>query len=509
MENYVERRPEKPVFDINEYLKLPTPEAKNAYASSTTAPVDPASPIRKPVNSKAIKVAGDLKRTAPPVVPEVAPAPVKIPEVEIARDNLAPQLEMERPFVPDPAAPAAAPAPTEAPTKTMGLSDWLVGATPLLVDFLMGGNRGTDIAAQHFIKKGTDADPKLNNDLQIQKLKLAAEQAKTNRALAGAGKNDKFLNKNNGTWTKDGKWHTWNEINRLGLEVDATAGAEVIKNNEMDLYVENGEVVKTTNAEAMKKGLKPANKGQVATYLQTIRPDKEADRASREKIAAMRAKEAHGKLNTAGQRKAFDKFSSSSSPYGKAEEKVYGAINAMDMLNKGGVIGANGLPTIIAKQIFGEVGNLSATDLSMAKGNQAAISLAQRLFDKLNKGELGPEDRKDVETVIKAAYDHAAWKARRIADKTKSGHRALGIDIDAGVDAYVDIPPFPALGPGVPSAHNIPEAPAANLRNRAGTSILNQPKSGTVKVISPDGTPGTIPEANLQKALERGYKRAE
>jgi len=31
----------------------------------------------------------------------------------------------------------------------------------------------------------------------------------------------------------------------------------------------------------------------------------------------------------------------------------------------------------------------------------------------------------------------------------------------------------------------------------------------TVKVISPDGTPGTIPKANLPKALQRGYKQAQ
>jgi hypothetical protein len=515
--NYVMAREKKP-FDINEYLKLPNQEAKNEYAKGRVqGPAKGQDPKRPAVtHTKPITVEGEVKK-APPVVPEAVPA--KIPEVQIAREHLAPQEEMQRPFVPEPTAPAAPAAPQE---SGMGLSDWLVGATPLLVDFLMGNNGGTDIAANYFIKKGTPADPKLNNDLQIQRLKLAAEQAKTNRAMAG--QDGKVLNKNQGAWTKgpDGKplWKTWNEINRDGLELSEGGGGGEIKNSVMDLYEdENGAVVKLPNFQALQRGLKPANKGQVETYLQTVRPDKEADRgvkvsegeanrASREKLAMMRLKDAHNKLGTSNQRKAFEKFASATSPYGKAEEKVYGAINAMDMLNKGGVIGANGLPTVIAKQIFGEVGNLSSTDLSMARGNQNAPSLAQRLYQKLTIGELGPEDRKDVETVIKAAYDHASWKARRIAEKTKSGHKALGVDIAPGVDAYVDIPPFPALQSGIPSAHNRPSS-SAPMKNRAETSILTPPESGKVKVIAPDGTPGTIPSENLEKALGRGYRKAE
>ncbi len=59
-------------------------------------------------------------------------------------------------------------------------------------------------------------------------------------------------------------------------------------------------------------------------------------------------------------------------------------------------------------------------------------------------------------------------------------------------------------GPNTPQP--APPRRAAPTGSVSGSSVRRG--SGTVNVIAPDGTPGTIPAANLPAALRRGFKRA-
>lgn len=371
-------------------------------------------------------------------------------------------------------------------SEGFNFTNMMAAATPLLVDFLTGGGEGSQISANAFLKEGYP-DPKSSKnktDLEIQQLKLAAEKVRTARAMAGTGKDGKALNKNQvATFLKpDGtkQLATWNQGVENGWQLDPTASQEeLLKANQIgDYFVPDKGWMKVPHSEALKNGYHPVDPG-VARYNQTTSMDKEADRNLRKELADKKIAEMKQKGADAKQIKAFEKFTSASSPYQKAEDGVYGAVNAMDMLNKGGVIGANGLPTVIAKQIFKEVGNLSSTDLSMAKGNQGAVSLAQRLYNKMSTGELGPEDRKDVETVIKAAYDHAYWKAGQVKEKFKRGYKATGVNMDEPFDTYASLPGFPALQAPIPSAHNSPaKSPSVATPNRAA----QRPGTGMIQV---------------------------
>ena len=91
----------------------------------------------------------------------------------------------------------------KAPTASRGpssMEELLVGATPLLVDLLTGGNKGQDIAANYFLKAATpgpDKDKK-NAELQIQQMKLLGEKIKAAKHFAGNGaKGSKPLSKSN------------------------------------------------------------------------------------------------------------------------------------------------------------------------------------------------------------------------------------------------------------------------------------------------------------------------
>lgn len=198
------------------------------------------------VKSDEIDVSGFLHENPYKPIPtpvEVAQAPD--PVVQEATKVL--QEETER-------IPAAEPK-----TKSMGVSDWLVGATPLVVDFLMGGNGGTAIAADYFTKKGTDQyQSKDAYKLAIEKLKLQREQAKTGKATQ--------LNKNQGAMTDKG-WKTWNQINQDPSLKLVQGEDELLEAKQIgDYWDPNGQdIIKTTHSDAIQKGLRPFNGTKYST----------------------------------------------------------------------------------------------------------------------------------------------------------------------------------------------------------------------------------------------------
>jgi 3D (Asp-Asp-Asp) domain-containing protein len=295
--------------------------------------------------------------------------PLANPYTQPAAQPQAPQPEMRKPAFEMPDTSTLETPKVQESGYKMDPGKMLAAATPLLVDFLMGphAGKGTAIAAKAFMDQADEGiKSKTNNDLEIQRLKLAAEKIKTARIAQGTDKDGKPLNKNNVVMVKrpDGSVvpTTWNEAVQNGWEPVSDAGP--IKNNEMDLYYdEKGSTVKLPNAVAVQRGLKPVNKGEFSTYQSTIGGDKAADRESREKIAGMnndarlkaaemRAKEMAAKGSTQREIGAFNSFVGANSKYNKAEQDVWGVKNAMEVLNDGGIIGEGGIPTMVAKSIF-------------------------------------------------------------------------------------------------------------------------------------------------------------
>lgn len=400
-----------------------------------------------------------------------------------------------------------------------GMEALMIGATPLLVDLLTGGNSGTDIAANYLQKQATpDPDKeKKKADLEIQRMKLIGEKMRTMKAMSGVpGKGVRPLGKNNwGTFldpkTGNRVSGTYDQAAMYGwTAAPESNAADLVKENQMGTYWDPavGREVSMTHTEAIARKLQRI--GKVEEYNKTAAIDKQLDRDSREKIAAMQ-REAMIK-NGASKKEvaAFDKFVAKNSKYNTAEQDVWATKNAMDILNKGGIIGEGGIPTMVAKSIFKEVGNLSETDLKMAKGSPAISAMAQRWAGRAFDGQpLRPEDRKDLAILFKVAYNHSANKARVVADRTKKGYKAMGMNgIGAGIDAYVNIPDLPELTDAVPATGENP-APAASRPNRANNSLVTPPASGKIKVIAPDGTPGSIPAEDLEAALKEGYKKAQ
>lgn len=399
-----------------------------------------------------------------------------------------------------------------------GMEALMIGATPLLVDLLTGGNSGTDIAANYLQKQATpDPDKeKKKAELEIQRMKLMGEKMRTMKAMSGAGvKGVRPLGKNNwGTFLdpKTGKRvsGTYDQAAMYGwTAAPESNAADLVKSNQMGIYWDGQREVPLTHTEGISRGLRMI--GKVDEYNKTTAVDKQLDRDNKLEIAKLQ-REAMIK-NGASKKEvaAFDKFVSKNSKYNTAEQDVWATKNAMDILNKGGIIGEGGIPTMVAKSIFKEVGNLSETDLKMAKGSPAISAMAQRWAGRAFDGQpLRPEDRKDLAILFKVAYNHSANKARVVADRTKKGYKAMGMPgIGAGIDAYVNIPDLPELTDAVPASGEAPAASSAQAPNRANNSLVTPSASGKIKVIAPDGTPGSIPAEDLEAALKEGYKKAK
>jgi hypothetical protein len=381
----------------------------------------------------------------------------------------------------------------EASRGPSGMEALMIGATPLLVDLLTGGNSGNDIAA-NYLQKASAPDPdraKKSTELEIQRMKLFGEKIRAMKTMAGTGvKGSRPLGKNNWGTFLDPKTNkrvsgTYDQAAMYGwTAAPESNAADLVKSNQMGTYWDPaiGKEVSMTHSEGIARQLRLV--GKVDEYNKTTAIDKQLDRESREKIAGMQ-REAMVK-NGASKKEvaAFDKFVSKGSKYNTAEQDVWATKNAMDILNKGGIIGEGGIPTMVAKSIFKEVGNLSETDLKMAKGSPAISAMAQRWAGRAFDGQpLRPEDRKDLAILFKVAYNHSANKARIIADRTKKGYKAMGMEgIGHGIDAYVNIPELPDLTDAVPATPSMGDAPAAQAPNRANNSLVTPPASGSVTV---------------------------
>lgn len=80
-----------------------------------------------------------------------------------------------------------------------------------------------------------------------------------------------------------------------------------------------------------------------------------------------------------------------------------------------------------------------------------------------------------------------------------------GLAKKRGMDPESVLPPMPSPVQRIPATQALPSGPAGSL-------LLESPPGKTggtgelVKVVSPDGKPGRIPRANLEKAKAKGYK---
>lgn len=227
-------------------------------------------------NRKKVEIAHEaLAQSEAPV----APSPLQNPYPAVQPQQLPAMPEMQIPDI-------------QTPSK-YGAGHMLAAATPLLVDFLMGGNQGTAISAGAYADIAKPKTDKDQTSLQIQKLKLAAEQIKAQKALAGAS--DKPLSKSQvANWnTPNGpKMATYKEAMANGWQLakDQEA-AELLKNSEIGQYWVPGKGnMNVTHSDAMKYGYKPFDPA-IDRYNKTIAIDKQADRdVNKMKATAMKMK---------------------------------------------------------------------------------------------------------------------------------------------------------------------------------------------------------------------------
>jgi hypothetical protein len=436
----------------------PSPDAINVTGQ---LPEDDAFMRRKMVQSANEAIAKDAVMN--PYATQFPPAPAPMmeqaaPVAETQTEQTQEEPEQER-----------EPASQYTPISGMEI---LAGATPLLVDFLMGGNAGTDISAQYFIDKGKPREKDKNSlALQIEREKLKREQEKTKRAMLPA----------------------------------APGSDKLLKANEVGRYMmPDGKVRNVTHSEALKMNLKPVDP-QVGIYQNTQGVDKALDRDLKRELALKKLKVE----GTKQQKSAFEKFSAPTSKYNQAEKEVWTIRNAMDVLNEGGTIGEGGIPSLVARAIFKEVGNLSQSDLRLSGGDPSALAIANRFKGKVLEGKnLTEEDRRDLKVLFDAAYKHSAYKARRVAETTKKSYRAMGTNIDDIVDSYIDLPDMPDLQPAVPPTRELKEQQSARrpAPSRA-TGKPGAPVSNNVSVTRiSDGMTLLLPRAEAETLDKKKYR---
>ena len=342
------------------------------------------------------------------------------------------------------------------------LSSWLVGATPLLVGLLTGNTlEGVDTAANYYVKEGAEkkAD-KTSLQLKIEEMKLKREQEKLKREMAG-------------------KESSLKATNTIQEYTDPSTGQ--VKLGVFDKA--SGKILETDYLGPKQHGVN----------------DREARLADQfEKQQALREK---FKL-TDRQDKALKDFTlNTNSPFKQADDNINAIQRAHNLLNEGGVVGGEGVRSLIARGVFGEKGVLTENDIGRVGGDKSATARVNSLLQRLSQGyNPMPEDRKDLDILLRAAHNFELDKMNQEKDRYLKTQKSLGIDLSGPLNAYVRNYSLPSLkGAVLPTraaGQSAPQPRAAGtssqtLKMKNGTTLqLGQTYQG-YKWVRGDGSKPT------------------
>lgn len=372
---------------------------------------------------------------------EGTPVPAKPLNTSLPETTLSPNMESLKsslksvapsPVETTPTAPDAKMKEGTKDTSGRDLSTWLVGATPLLVGMLTGNTlEGVDTAAQYYLKEGAEKKEDKNSlQLKIEEMKLRREQEKLKREMAG----------------KEASLKATNTIQEY---TDPTTGK--VKLGVFDKAT--GKILETD-------------------YLGPKQPgvdDKEARLANQfKKQMDLREK---FKLSDRQDRAIKDFTLNTNSPFKLADDNINAIQRAHNILNEGGVVGGEGVRSLIARGVFGEKGVLTEQDVQRIGGDKAATARANSLLQRISQGYSPlPEDRKDLDILLRAAHNFEVEKARKEKDRYVKTQKALGVDISAPLNEYVmnyTLPPLKGailptrqagqIAPAPRPASNIPQ----------------------------------------------------
>jgi hypothetical protein len=376
-----------------------------------------------------------------------------------------------RKYISDPVAPVGGSQTQEVvqrPPKEEGFP-WdraLIGATPLLVGLLTGNTlEGTQIAGDTLAK--TEADRyKRGNDLEN---KLAELAMKRKMGLDGGKVNGKTFEYQG----SDGK-------NRIGRFVN---GQQFIDEESDPLAVPKGgkdqwqkTVINTENGpKVVYDNLSTGERREAGEHyerpqysFQTVGDGATKDPTDEERIIvkngkyegtlgplakkgdALNSDDKRQRQLSSQQFQALNNYTKPTGEAGKHREKMGSIIQAAGILNEGGPIGESGLPSLIARGIFGETGVLTEPDVRRVGGDPSLVAISARLWGKAIKGEpLEESDREDIYKVLKVAHRIRAMKMAEERDAYIKAYKNLGIDVSDSIRDYTRIPDLPSLGPRV------------------------------------------------------------
>lgn len=326
-------------------------------------------------------------------------------------------------------------------TSERDLSSWLVGATPLLVGMLTGNTlEGVDTAANYYVKEG--AEKKADKDslqLKIEEMKLKREQKKLEREMAG-------------------KESSLKATNTIQEYTDPSTGQ--VKLGVFDKA--SGKILETDYLGPKQPGVN----------------DREARLADQfEKQQAMREK---FKLTDRQDRALKDFTLNANSPFKQADDNINAIQRAHNILNEGGVVGGEGVRSLIARGVFGEKGVLTEQDVQRIGGDKAATARVNSLLQRLSQGYSPlPEDRKDLDILLRAAHDFELRKMNQEKDRYIKTQKSLGIDLSDPLNQYV-------------RSYSLPPLRGAVLPTRVAGQSAPQPRAA-----------GNLPQIG---EVRKGYK---
>lgn len=401
------------------------------------APTKPVEPVKSPLSG---------------LIPDM-----KTPQLQMPNSTPTESLSLKSDYVAPPEEKEEA-----KDTSERDLSSWLVGATPLLVGMLTGNTlEGVDTAANYYVKEGAEkkAD-KTSLQLKIEEMKLRREQEKLKREMAG----------------KDSALKATNTIQEY---TDPATGK--VKLGVFDKA--SGSILETDYLGPKQPGVN----------------DREARLADQfEKQQALREK---FKL-TDRQDKALKDFTlNTNSPFKQADDNINAIQRAHNLLNEGGVVGGEGVRSLIARGVFGEKGVLTENDIGRVGGDKSATARVNSLLQRLSQGYNPlPEDRKDLDILLRAAHNFELDKMVQEKDRYLKTQKSLGIDLSEPLNQYVrsySLPPLKgAVLPARAAGQSAPQPRAAGtssqtLKMKNGTTLqLGQTYQG-YKWVRGDGSKPT------------------
>lgn len=326
-------------------------------------------------------------------------------------------------------------------TSGRDLSSWLVGATPLLVGMLTGNTlEGVDTAANYYVKEGAEKKADKNSlQLKIEEMKLKREQEKLKREMAG-------------------KESSLKATNTIQEYTDPSTGQ--VKLGVFDKA--SGKILETDYLGPKQPGVN----------------DREARLADQfEKQQAMREK---FKLTDRQDRALKDFTLNANSPFKQADDNINAIQRAHNILNEGGVVGGEGVRSLIARGVFGEKGVLTEQDVQRIGGDKAATARVNSLLQRLSQGYSPlPEDRKDLDILLRAAHDFELRKMNQEKDRYIKTQKALGVDLSGPLNQYV-------------RNYSLPPLKGAVLPTRVAGQSAPQPRAA-----------GNLPQVG---EIRKGYK---